>query len=141
MTLDNGAAVDLWRLVIRQLLFEKFREGKGVFGNLLCFDRFRKQVAHLVAEYRTATWLQNDDRRVGKHMRSKRGQVAAQIRLGHIEKTVVIEWPAAAQMLIQDLDSATRVFQNLDCRLRRFWHEVVVECVGPEKHFGAGAET
>ena len=129
--MDNGAAVDLWRLVIRKLLFEKFRESKGVFGNIFCFDRFRKQVAHLVAEYRTATWLQNDDRRVGKHMRSKRGQVAAQIGLRHVKKTIVIEWPSATEVPVEDLDPAARLFQNVDRGLRSFRHEIVIEGIGP----------
>src|SRR5579864_2858313 len=141
MTLDDGAAVGLWRLVIRKLLFEELREGKSVFGNSFCSDRFGKQVAHLVAKYRTATWLQDDHRSVGTHIRSKRGQVAVQIRLGHIEKTVVIKWPAAAQMLIQEFDFATSVFQNFDCRLRGFWHEVVVKCISPKKYLGPRTRT
>src|SRR5579863_1645391 len=96
MTLDNGAAVDFWGLVIRKLFLEKLRESQGVFGNLLCLKRFRKQVPHLVAKYRAATWLQNDYRRIRAQVRSQRREVAMQIRLGHIEETVVIERPAAA---------------------------------------------
>src|SRR5207237_8621358 len=91
--------------------------------------------AQLCPKYRAATWLQNDDRRVGKNMRSKRGQVATQIRLRHIEETVVVESPAAADMLIQHLNLAACMLQNFYCRLRRFWHEVVVECISPQKHF------
>ena len=35
-------------------------------------------------------------------------------------------------MLIENLDPAARLFQNIDRGLRGFWHEIVIERVGPQ---------
>jgi len=74
-------------------------------------------------------------------MRSERREVPSQIRLRHIEKTVVIKWPAATQMLIENLDPAARLFQHFYRCLRRFWHEVVIERIGPQKDSWPGSWT
>src|SRR5579872_36378 len=87
-----------------------------------------------VAEYGAATGLQNDHRSIFRYVGTKRAQVAVQIRLRHIEKTVIIERPAAAKMLIQHFNLATRMFEYFYRGSRCFRHEVIVESVRPEKH-------
>src|SRR4051794_34172416 len=38
-------------------------------------------------------------------------------------------------MLLQDLDFEPGLFEHIDGSFRGFWHEVVIECVGPENDF------
>src|SRR5262244_3173540 len=94
-----------------------------------------------VAKNRAATRFQYHHRSTCGDMGSQRGQVAAQIGLGHVEKPIVVERPPAAKVLIENLDLTACVFQNFHGSSSRLRHEVVIERIGPQKDFWPRAWT
>src|SRR5215475_11880382 len=62
------------------------------------------------------------------------GQNPAEKLVRLVEKSVIIERPAAAERGARDKDAKAGILQYLRCRRRDVWMEVVVEGVGPQNH-------
>src|SRR6185437_4467126 len=59
-------------------------------------------------------------------------QNSVEVTLGSVQKTVVIEWPSAAQVLHRNFNLISEVLQNFDRSLRGLRKKAIIESVGPE---------
>src|SRR5581483_12379153 len=97
---------------------------------------FGHEAVKLIAKDRAAARLQHYHRRTGLDFRRERFEHPGQVLLGPVEKSVIVQWTAAAQVLLWNRNLKAEVLQHLDGSLRRLRQEVVIEGVGPEDDFG-----
>ena len=131
-------AMELGHLVIRRLVPQEIGEGERVRLQPLAIAVVRQHVGQLVLEHRPATGLQHNHRRARLDVRLQFDQHVLEPALGHVEKAVVVQWPAAAHVLHRHDYVEAGVLQHLDGGFAGVDVVIIVERVGEEHDRRAG---
>src|SRR4051812_10095049 len=94
---QHHALAQSWRRVPGHLRSQKIRQKKCLSRQLSRVRIIWKEVHELVAEDRVAARLEDDDWCACLDFRAQRVETFSQQAFGLCEKSIIVEWPAAAQ--------------------------------------------
>src|SRR5215472_17595330 len=135
MPVDNGFALEL-RGTIIGLLHEKLAEQERLATKLLGIRVGSQQVGHLVAKDGDAARLQSDHRCPRPNLGSQDTQDLLELGLRPVEHAEVVQRASAAEGSVGNRHLISRVFQNLDSRLRNVRMEVIAKRIQPKDDCG-----
>src|SRR5947209_4896419 len=132
MTMERGLLVKDWSAITRRSFREKLGQGKCLAVEALGILVVRHEVQQFIAKDRTTTGLQNHKRRPGFDFRRHDAQNVFEILFCRLQKSIVIERPAATHILPRDVNGKSGVFQDSNRGLRYGGMKVGVKCIRPE---------
>jgi hypothetical protein len=104
---DDFSADKLGGLEIRDVTGEEFAEEEGLLAEALCARVVGEEVDQFVAEDAGAAGLEEDEGNGGIDLRGELVENFQQILPGLFQKSEVVEWAAAADVVAWDFDGET----------------------------------
>ena len=136
MAMDDYLGIELWSPIRWSVFYKKFAKKERLSAELESAWIVRQQIGEFIAEDAGAAWFEDDDRGSVLQLRSQYVEDLEEVLLRGVEHAEVVEWTAATEMLLGEMDAETCVGEDLVCGTHGGGMEVVVEGVGPEKDVG-----
>jgi hypothetical protein len=136
VAVDEDLFADAGRLIVGSVLDEELAEEEGLVAELGGAGIVGEQVGKLVAEDGGAAWFKDNDGGAGGELGGECVEDFAKIFFCGVEHAEVVEWAAAAEVVVGEDDTEAGSGEDLVSGAQGGGMEVVVEGVGPKEDGG-----